>query len=96
MNLQPRKYIIGLTGNIATGKSIVRKRLGQAGAFGIDADSLAHHVIKPDASGYLPVLEEFGESILNSNREINRSRLGRIVFNNPDSLRKFQYSLRFD
>jgi len=87
---QPGKFLIGLTGNIATGKSIVRKMLEQAGVFGIDADSLAHYVIKAGASGYKPVLEQFGEGILNSIGEIDRRRLGKIVFNDPESLQKLE------
>ncbi len=86
MKPQPGKFLIGLTGNIATGKSVVRKMLEQAGVFGIDADSLSHYVIRAGASGYKPVVEQFGEGILNSIGEIDRRRLGRIVFNDPEVL----------
>lgn len=64
--------------------------LEQAGVFGIDADSLAHYVIKAGASGYAPVIEQFGEGILNSIGEIDRRRLGRIVFKDPESLQKLE------
>jgi len=43
----PGKYVIGLTGNIATGKSVVRKMLEHLGAFGLDADALSHQAIAP-------------------------------------------------
>lgn len=64
--------------------------LEQAGVFGIDADSLSHYVIRAGASGYKPVVEQFGEGILNSKGEIDRRRLGRIVFNDPKSLKKLE------
>jgi len=52
MSAWPGKYVIGLTGNIATGKSVVRKMLEHLGAYGIDADALAHRAIAEDAPGY--------------------------------------------
>lgn len=80
------KYVIGLTGNIATGKSVVRKMLEHLGAYGIDADALAHRVIAKGAPGYQPVLFTFGRWILNENAEVDRQKLGRLVFNDPDAL----------
>ena len=56
MSAWPGKYVIGLTGNIATGKSVVRKMLEHLGAYGIDADALGHRAIATDASGYGPML----------------------------------------
>lgn len=80
------KYVIGLTGNIASGKSVVRKMLEHLGAYGIDADALAHRVIAKGAPGYLPVLSTFGRWVLNENSEINRQKLGRLVFSDPEAL----------
>lgn len=77
------KYVIGLTGNIATGKSVVRKMLERSGAFGLDADALAHRAIAKGAPGYMPVINHFGQWIVDSDGQIDRSRLGRIVFNDP-------------
>ena len=51
MSAWPGKYVIGLTGNIATGKSVVRKMLEHLGAYGIDADTLGHRVIAAGANG---------------------------------------------
>jgi dephospho-CoA kinase len=82
----PDKYVIGLTGNIATGKSVVRKMLERLGAFGIDADSLGHRAIAKDAPGYHPIINTFGHWLLNEDLQINRSRLSSVVFNNPDAL----------
>lgn len=80
------KIVIGLTGNIATGKSVVRKMAEHLGAYGIDADALAHRAIAKDAPGYQPVLSTFGSWILTSDGQIDRIRLGRIVFSDPEAL----------
>jgi hypothetical protein len=60
----PGKYVIGLTGNIATGKSVVRRMLEHLGAYTIDADALSHRVISRGAPGYQPVLDKFGTWLL--------------------------------
>ncbi len=86
MSAWPGKFVIGLTGNIATGKSVVRKMLEHLGAYGIDADALAHRAIASDAPGYQPVVETFGTWILGPDRQIDRGRLGRIVFADPQAL----------
>jgi len=82
----PGKYIIGLTGNIATGKSVVRRMLEHLGAYTIDADALAHRAIAKDAPGYKPVIETFGKWILGADGQIDRSRLGGLVFRDSDAL----------
>jgi len=84
------KFVIGLTGNIGTGKSAVRRMLGYLGAFGIDADSLAHHAISRDGPGYQKVVDLFGSQIKGSQGEIDRSRLGKIVFSAPTGLAKLE------
>ncbi|MHB1119947.1 MAG: dephospho-CoA kinase [Bellilinea sp.] len=80
------KYVIGLTGNIATGKSVVRRMLEHLGAYGIDADALAHRTIARGAPGYQAVVDQFGKWIVNSDGEIDRGRLGRVVFSDPQAL----------
>lgn len=80
------KYVIGLTGNIGTGKSVVRKMLEYLGAYGIDADALAHRAIMKGAPGYISVLENFGRWVLNSNGQIDRTRLGRLVFSEHEAM----------
>jgi dephospho-CoA kinase len=86
----PGKFVIGLTGNIATGKSVVRKMLEHAGAFGIDADALSHRAIQADAPGYLDVVETFGKYILKTDHEIDRKKLGQIVFADPVALKQLE------
>lgn len=80
------KYVIGLTGNIAVGKSVVRQMLQHLGAYTIDADGLSHQAMAPGAPAYKPTVEMFGRYILDSEGRINRARLGNIVFTFPDAL----------
>jgi dephospho-CoA kinase len=82
----PGKYVIGLTGNIATGKSVVRRMLEHLGAFGIDADALAHRTFAPDAPGYRPLIQAFGQQILLPDGRVDRARLGALVFTDPQAL----------
>jgi dephospho-CoA kinase len=84
------KYAIGLTGNIATGKSVVRKMLEHLGAYGIDADVLSHRAIMQSSPGYQPVIDTFGKWVLGTNGEIDRSKLGELVFNNPDAMMRLE------
>jgi dephospho-CoA kinase len=86
MSAWPGKYVIGLTGNIATGKSVVRKMLEHLGAYGIDADALGHRAIARDAPGYKPVLDTFGKWVLGPDGQIDRAKLSRVVFADPDAL----------
>ncbi|HEX9596835.1 MAG TPA: dephospho-CoA kinase [Anaerolineales bacterium] len=87
MSAWPEKFVIGLTGNIATGKSVVRKMLEHLGAFGIDADALSHGAIQIGAPGYQPVVDAFGNSVLKEDGEIDRQKLGLIVFADLKALR---------
>lgn len=82
--------VIGLTGNIATGKSTVLDYLAQLGAYIIDADKLAHQSMSIDGPAYQAVVAEFGDAILNTDRTINRKALGRIVFTDADLLNKLE------
>jgi dephospho-CoA kinase len=84
------KYVIGLTGNIATGKSVVRKMLEHLGAYGIDADALSHRAIAKGAPGYQAVVDAFGRWILNPAGEIDREKLGRLVFSDPAALEQLE------
>jgi dephospho-CoA kinase len=84
------KYVIGLTGNIATGKSVVRKMLEHLGAYGIDADALVRRALARGAPGYKPVVQTFGTWILNQDQQIDRSRLARIVFSDQHALEQLE------
>ncbi len=84
------KYVIGLTGNIAMGKSLVRKMLETLGAYTIDADGLAHQAMLPGAPSYGPVIESFGKWIVGPDNKIDRSKLGAVVFSHNDALNKLE------
>ncbi len=84
------KYVIGLTGNIGTGKSVVRRMLEHMGAFGIDADALSHRAIAKGAPGYSQVVETFGRWVLKPDGEIDRGKLGRLVFADPQALAQLE------
>ena len=90
MSNWPGKYVIGLTGNIATGKSVVRRMLEHLGAYTIDADALSHRVISRGAPGYQPVLDTFGKWLLDSDGQINRTKLGHLVFADKDALKQLE------
>lgn len=82
--------IIGLTGNIATGKSAVARILAEKGALVIDADKVAHGVMQPDGPAYRGVVDAFGARILAANGAIDRARLGAIVFADEDALQRLE------
>ena len=90
MSHWPGKFVIGLTGNIATGKSVVRKMLEHLGAYTIDADRLAHRAIAKGAPGYQPVIDTFGKWILGPDGEIDRKKLASIVFSDPEALQRLE------
>ncbi|HET6260949.1 MAG TPA: dephospho-CoA kinase [Chloroflexia bacterium] len=84
------KKIIGLTGNIACGKSTVVGRLRELGAHTIDADALIHVILRRGGAAFGPVVEEFGEGIVGPEGEIDRRALGRIVFSDPERLKRLE------
>jgi dephospho-CoA kinase len=86
MSAWPGKYVIGLTGNIATGKSVVRKMLEHLGAYGIDADALSHRAMGQGSPGYQPALDAFGKWILGSDGQIDRVKLSRVVFADAEAM----------
>ncbi len=86
MSAWPNKYVIGLTGNIATGKSVVRKMLEHLGAYGIDADALGHRAMMKGAPGYQAVIDTFGKWILDDDGQVDRTKLGSLVFADPDAM----------
>jgi len=81
------KYLIGLTGNIATGKSTVAKMLEELGATVIDADALVHELQRKGTPVFDDIVAAFGSGILDRAGEIDRKALGSIVFADPEKLR---------
>lgn len=84
------QLIIGLTGNIATGKSTVLAYLRQKGAYTIDADKLTHKAMQPGGPAYAPIVAAFGPDILASDGSIDRAALGRVVFADLAALRRLE------
>lgn len=82
---QNNLMIIGLTGGIATGKSTVSKILSKKGFSIIDADNISKEVVEKGKDAYLEIVNFFGKEILLENREINRKKLGRIIFSDKNS-----------
>jgi dephospho-CoA kinase len=75
---------VGLTGNIACGKSHATRIFSRLGARVIDADTVVHELLSPGTETYCRLLDEFGPSILNTDQTVNRKVLGGIVFANAE------------
>ena len=75
--------VVGLTGGIATGKSTVSEMLAEVGARIIDADRLARDVVQPGLPAWQAVVDHFGPSILQADGQIDRQRLGTVIFHDP-------------
>jgi dephospho-CoA kinase len=84
------RRVIGLTGNIGTGKSTVAAMLAELGAEVIDADRVAHEVMQAGTPGHRRVIEAFGPDVLDPHGEIDRARLGDIVFADPAALMRLE------
>ena len=81
---------IGLTGNIACGKSTVGRLLEARGAEYVDADRLVHALMEPGQPEHAHIVERFGPDILLADGRIDRARLGGIVFSDPTALRDLE------
>jgi dephospho-CoA kinase len=75
---------VGLTGNIATGKSQASRKFAELGARVIDADLIAHEILNPGTDTFGRILETFGREILAGDGTIDRRKLGNIVFSDPE------------
>ncbi len=75
--------IVGLTGGIASGKSLVAKVFKDLGAHLIDADKIVHDLLEPGQRAWEEVVKYFGATIVLPNRTIDRRKLGEIVFSDP-------------
>ncbi len=72
--------IIGLTGGIGSGKSVVGAMLVELGAHVIDTDKIGHAVYRPGSEGFRRIVETFGDGVLAPDGTIDRKRLGALVF----------------
>lgn len=71
-----------MTGGIASGKSTIATYLKELGAFVINADTLGHGLYDINQPGYEAVIKAFGSSILTFDQQVDRKKLGAIVFTN--------------
>lgn len=81
-----RKHVIGVTGNIACGKSAVLEMLAELGAETIDADALVHQMMGPGSTLAPHIGERFGDATISADGSVNRPELGKIVFSDPEGL----------
>jgi dephospho-CoA kinase len=85
-----RSLIVGLTGNIATGKSVVMRLAAERGALVIDADRVVHELLDGDEAIQQEVIAAFGPEVRLPDGRIDRAALGRIVFGDPQKLRRLE------
>lgn len=85
-----RKHVIGLTGNIATGKSTVVEMLTALGAEAIDGDKIVHELMGPGSPIADTIRQQFGPDTVNPDGSINRPALGAVVFSDPAKLRALE------
>jgi dephospho-CoA kinase len=82
--------VIGLTGGIASGKSLVSQQLAELGATILDADKLGHESYRQGTGTYREVIEAFGQDVVGADGEIDRRALGPKVFGNLDARRRLE------
>lgn len=75
-----------MTGGVASGKTTVAQFFAELGAQVIDADRVGHELLRPGLPAYREILARFREEILDSSEEVDRKRLGRMVFAQPEKL----------
>lgn len=80
--------VVGLTGGVATGKSLVSSELKRLGAHIVDADAIARDIVKPGKPAYEEIIKEFGNGVLTLEGAIDRKALGELVFSDPEKLTK--------
>ena len=83
--------VIGVTGSIGSGKSTVCQILAKLGAAVIDADKLAQETYKPYGEAWHELVSAFGKDILTSDQQIDRQKLGQLVFSDPAALAQLNY-----
>ena len=82
--------VIGLTGGIASGKSLVTEQLAERGATVIDADKVGHSSYRKGSETFRELVEAFGEEIVGADGEIDRKALGGKVFGDPAARRRLE------
>src|SRR5207253_287779 len=78
--------LVGLTGNIASGKSTVSQLLSERGATIIDADVLSRRAVERGTAAFDKIVRQWGSAVLAADGRLDRAALRRIVFNEPEQL----------
>lgn len=81
---------IGLTGNIASGKSTAAKFFEELGCYSLDADSISRIVMEPGQRAYTEIVKLFGKEVLNEDKTLDRGAIRKIVFDNPEMRKKLE------
>ena len=81
-------FVIGLTGGIGTGKTQVSDILASLGAAIVNADQVGHEAYLPDTRTWHDIVAAFGRGVLSESGEIDRGKLGGIVFSDPDAMKR--------
>ena len=82
--------LVGLTGGIASGKSAVAAILRRLGAAIINADELSREVVRPEQGAWEEIIKTFGPDILQEDKTLDRRKLRKIVFDNPEARKKLE------
>ena len=82
--------LVGLTGGIASGKSTVAAILRRLGAAVINADELSREVVQPGEEAWEAVVESFGPAVLKEDKSLDRRKLRKIIFDNPEARKKLE------
>jgi dephospho-CoA kinase len=82
--------LVGLTGGIASGKSIVAKILERLGAAVIDADALSREVVEPGKDAWKEIVDAFGINVLQPDQTLDRQKLRTVIFNDRDGRKKLE------
>lgn len=85
MQHESRKFTVGLTGGIASGKTAVSDRFAAAGASIVDTDVIARAVVMPGQPAYDEIIQRFGRDILSSDGQLDRRALREVVFSDPQA-----------
>jgi dephospho-CoA kinase len=85
-----RSMLVGVTGGIASGKSVVADMLAELGAPLIDFDLLSRRVVEPDRPAWQDIVDFFGSQVLNEDRTLDREALGAVVFADLEKRKKLE------
>jgi len=84
------KQVVGFGGSIGTGKDFALQLLERLGAYILDSDEIANHIIQEGALGYQPIVNGFGRQILDQTGQLDRSKLYHVVRSDPQASKKLQ------